>query len=167
MNTNNETKRIFSKIFDEIFDKRAREVSNLNKDIKSMEAVSVMLNEARKNVSNIGQRVFFINDDKEHKIKNQIKNNQYIHIDPEFSLSQNLKNRMGQIQSKKKNITNSNISNLEKNKLIKNLEDKLQSNIHEYLKQESNKINSNPKITELKRILKEKIREKEINLTNS
>jgi hypothetical protein len=78
---------------------------------------------------------------------------------------------MGQIQSEKRTInTNSNISNSEKNKLIKNLEDKmkqLQINIHADLKQVSNNINSKPRMTELKRILKDKIREKEINLTNS
>ena len=89
----------FNKIFDNIFDKKARGNSKINRENKSMEAVSVMLNEARKNSRNIKPRVFFINDDNEHKIKNEIKKNQYIHIDPEFSLSQNLKTRMGNIQS--------------------------------------------------------------------
>jgi hypothetical protein len=66
---------------------------------------------------------------------------------------------MGLIQIEKKNITNSNIPNLEKNKLIKNLEDtnkQLQSNIHEYLKQVSNNINSTQRIKELKEYLKKK-----------
>jgi hypothetical protein len=95
-------RRLSYKVFDNIFDKKARGNSKINRENKSMEAVRVMLNEARKNMNNVRQCVFFINDDKEHKIKNQIKNNQYIHIDPEFSLSQNLKTRMGQIQSEKK-----------------------------------------------------------------
>jgi hypothetical protein len=152
-------KRLSYKIFDNIFDKKARENSKINREHKSMKAVSVMLNEARKNMNNVGQRVFFINDDNKHKIENEIEKNQYIHIDPEFSLSQNLKTRMGLIQIEKKNITNSNIPNLEKNKLIKNLEDtnkQLQSNIHEYLKQVSNNINSTQRIKELKEYLKKK-----------
>ena len=135
MNNNEITKRMFSyKIFDEIFDKRAREVSNISRENKSIHSVKAMLNKARKNVSNIGQRVFFINDDRTHRIKKEIHENQYIHIDPMFSLSQNIKNRMGQGQS-------------------------TQENIHAELKRVSNNINSKPKITELKRILKEKIRE--------
>ena len=143
MNNNETTKRMFSyKIFDEIFDKRAREVSNISRENKSIHSVKAMLNKARKNVSNIGQRVFFINDDRTHRIKKEIHANQYIHIDPEFSLSQNIKNRMGQGQATPENI-------------------------HTYLKQVSNNINSKPKITELKKILKDKIREQRINIINS
>ena len=100
-----------------------------------------MLNKARKNVSNIGQRVFFINDDRTHRIKKEIHENQYIHIDPEFSLSRNTKNRM-----KRGDQT---------------------VNIHAELKRVSNSINSKPKMTELKRLLKAKIREKHININNS
>ena len=121
---------------------RAREVSNISKENKSIHSVKAMLNKARKNVSNIGQRVFFINDDRTHRIKKEIHENQYIHIDPMFSLSQNIKNRMGQGQS-------------------------TQENINAELKRVSNNINSKPKITELKRILKEKIREQNININNS
>jgi len=95
-------KRLSYKIFDEIFDKRAREVSKISRENKSIHSVRAMLNKAGKNVSNIGQRVFFINDDRTHRIKKEIHENQYIHIDPEFSLSQNLKTRMGNIQSEKK-----------------------------------------------------------------
>ena len=143
MNNNEITKRMFSyKIFDEIFDKRAREVSNISRENKSIHSVKAMLNKARKNVSNIGQRVFFINDDRTHRIKKEIHENQYIHIDPMFSLSQNIKNRIKQGQS-------------------------TQENIHAELKRVSNNINSKPKITELKRILKEKIREQNININNS
>ena len=143
MNNNEITKRMFSyKIFDEIFDKRAREVSNISRENKSIHSVKAMLNKARKNVSNIGQRVFFINDDRTHRIKKEIHENQYIHIDPEFSLSQNLKNRMRQGQATPENI-------------------------HADLKKVSNNINSKRKITELKRILKDKIREQQININNS
>lgn len=139
MNNNEITKRMFSyKIFDEIFDKRAREVSNISRENKSIHSVKAMLNKARKNVSNIGQRVFFINDNRTHRIKKEIHENQYIHIDPEFSLSQNLKTRMGQ-------------------------EKAIPENIHTYLKCVSNNINSKPKMTELKRLLKDKIREQQIN----
>ena len=70
------------------------------------------------------------------------KKTQYIHIDPEFSLSQNLKNRMRQGQATPENI-------------------------HADLKKVSNNINSKRKITELKRILKDKIREQQININNS
>ena len=179
MNANNETKRFFSKIFDEIFDKRAREVSNLNKDIKSMEAVSVMLSKAGKNASNIRQRVFFINDDETHNIGHDMNGNdmnkktQYIHIDPMFNLSPNLKTNLRKIQSEQQNINSKlknqpNNSNLERNKLIKNNEYKiLQNKIHTYLKQVSNNINSKLKITELKRLLKDKIREQGITINNS
>lgn len=175
MNNNETTKRLFSKIFDEIFDKRAREVSNLNKDIKSMEAVSVMLRKAGKNVSNIRQRVFFINDDETHKIGTEINKTQYIHIEPMFNLSQNLKTNLRQIQSEQQNINiklnnQSNISNSEKTNLIKNHEyktEQLKTKIHTYLKQKSSNINSKQKITELKRLLKDKIREQEININNS
>ena len=166
MNNNEITKRMFSyKIFDEIFDKRAREVSNLNKDIKSMEAVRAMLNKARKNVSNIRQRVFFINDDETHKIGTEINKTQYIHIEPMFNLSPNLKTNLRQIQSEQQNISNS-----EKNNLIKNHEykmEQLKNKIHTYLKQKSSNINSKQKITELKRLLKDKIREQGININNS
>lgn len=143
MNNNETTKLMFSyKIFDEIFDKRAREVSNISRENKSIHSVKAMLNKARKNVSNIGQHVFFINDDRTHRIKKEIHENQYIHIDPEFSLSQNLKNRMRQGQATPENI-------------------------HAYLKNVSNNINSKPKMTEFKRILKDKIREQGININNS
>jgi hypothetical protein len=143
MNNNQATKQMFSyKIFDEIFDKRAREVSNISRENKSIHSIRAMLNKARKNVSNVGQRVFFINDDRTHRIKKEIHENQYIHIDPEFSLSQNIKNRMKQGQA-------------------------TQENIHADLKSVSNNINSKPKITELKRILKDKIREQQININNS
>jgi hypothetical protein len=40
-------------------------------------------------------------------------------------------------------------------------------NIHAELKRVSNNINSKPKMTELKRILKDKIREQQININNS
>lgn len=141
-------KRLSYKIFDNIFDKKARENSKINREIKSIESVCVMLNEARKNVSNIGQRVFFINDDATHKIGNEINGNnmnrktQYIHIDPMFSLSQNIKNRIQQGQATKENI-------------------------HAELKRVSNNINSKPKMTELKRILKDKIKKQRINISNS
>ena len=149
MNNNETTKRMFSyKIFDEIFDKRARQLSNLEKDIKSMDAVSVMLRKAHKNVSNIRQRVFFINDDETHQIRNEMNGNvmekktQYIHI-PEFRLSPEFRN----------NIAKGQTATSEK--------------IHADLKNVSNKINSKPKMTELKRILKDKIREQKININNS
>lgn len=143
MNNNKITKQMFSyKIFDEIFDKRAREVSNISRENKSIHSVKAMLNKARKNVSNIGQRVFFINDDRTHRIKKEIHENQYIHIDPEFSLSQNLKNRMRQGQATPENI-------------------------HAELKRVSNNINSKQKMRELKRILKDKIKEQGIIINNS
>ena len=143
MNNNEITKRMFSyKIFDEIFDKKAREVSKISRENKSIHSVRAMLNKARKNVSNIGQRVFFINDDRTHRIKKEIHENQYIHIDPMFSLSQNLKTRMGQGQA-------------------------TQENIHAELKRVSNNINSKPRMTELKRILKDIIKKKDININNS
>ena len=86
-------KRLSYKIFDNIFDKKARENSKIKREKKSMESVSFMLNEANKNSRNIKHRVFFINDDETHKIGNEMNGNdmnkktQYIHIDPEFSLS--------------------------------------------------------------------------------
>lgn len=142
MNNNKITKRMFSyKIFDEIFDKRAREVSKISRENKSIHSVRAMLNKARKNVSNIGQRVFFINDNRTHRIKKEIHDNQYIHI-PEFRLSNEYR------------------SNIEKGQTATS------EKIHADLKIVSNKINSNQKITELKRILKDKIRDQRININN-
>lgn len=141
-------KRLSYKIFDNIFDKKARENSKINREKKSMESVRVMLNEAKINSGNIKHRVFFINDDATHNIgteidgKNMNRKIQYILIDPMFSLSQNLKNRIKHGQA-----TN--------------------ENIHAELKRVSNNINSKPKMTKLKRILKNKIREKRININNS
>jgi hypothetical protein len=174
-------KRLSYKIFDNIFDKKARENSKINREKKSMESVSFMLNEANKNSRNIKHRVFFINDDKTHNIGNEMNGNdmnkktQYIHIEPMFNLSPNLKTNLRQIQFEQQNINiklknQPNISNSEKNKLIKNHEHKmeqLKTKIHTYLKQKSSNINSKQKIIELKILLKDKIKEQGININNS